>query len=803
MKNKLRTLIASAVLLLMATTVFAQTNTFPTTGAAGIGTLTPAASSLLDVTSTTKGVLIPRMTKTQRDAIVSPAQGLLIYQTNSTPGFYYYDGSVWTAIAPKSPNKSLSNLTAPTAVNVDLAPGTNSAFNLGSSTFGWKNLYLGGSMYSANSRIFSVSGIENLFAGSYAGAVNTGNGNAGLGAYALYSNASGYFNTASGDGALYSNTTGYNNNATGGLSLYFNTTGQNNTANGFQSLFSNTTGIENTAIGNFALYSNIDGEKNTANGNQALYSNTLGGYNTANGYKALFSNTEGYANIAMGSQALFSNTVGEQNTAIGFKALYSNIGSGDPFYDVYGGGNNTAIGYLALYSNLGNADGYGIENTAIGSYALFNNTSGSYNTANGYKALYSNTEGNGNIAIGWDALFNNTSGKNNTATGILALYSNTVGAYNMANGYQALYYNTTGDSNSASGYRALNANTTGSGNTAYGTYALDNNTTGSYNTGIGFNSNVSTDNSNSIALGYNTYVYESNKARMGNTSVSSNGGQVSWTAYSDGRIKNEVKENVPGLEFIKSLRPVTFHYDVEKENKLLGVKDTSKWEGKYDIEKIAFTGFIAQEVDAAAQKIGYDFIGVDKSGNVLGIRYSDFVMPLVNAVKELDSTDDKQMSKLADVQMENEKLKSEMGSQKLQIEKLIDENDNQQKDIDELKSTVAQLKSSIANSQFATTNDGYAKVSFDASTAIALLGQNVPNPFDNSTLIPFRIPKNCHDASIMITNSSLSEVVSVIPVSCNQDHVSVDAGILASGTYSYTLYVDGKVIDTKQMVLTK
>jgi hypothetical protein len=78
--------------------LIAQTNKFPTTGAAGIGTTAPNASSLLEVKSTTKGVLIPRMTQVQRNAIVSPATGLLIFQTDGTPGFYYYSGTSWTAI---------------------------------------------------------------------------------------------------------------------------------------------------------------------------------------------------------------------------------------------------------------------------------------------------------------------------------------------------------------------------------------------------------------------------------------------------------------------------------------------------------------------------------------------------------------------------------------------------------------------------------------------------------------------------------------------------------------------------------
>jgi len=62
----------------------------------GIGTTTPDTSSVLEISSTTAGVLIPRMTETQKNAIGSPVTGLLVYQTNNTPGFYYYNGTIWT-----------------------------------------------------------------------------------------------------------------------------------------------------------------------------------------------------------------------------------------------------------------------------------------------------------------------------------------------------------------------------------------------------------------------------------------------------------------------------------------------------------------------------------------------------------------------------------------------------------------------------------------------------------------------------------------------------------------------------------
>ena len=62
----------------------------------GIGTTTPHASSALEIASTNSGILIPRMTQVQRDAIATPVTGLLIYQTDNTAGFYYYTGVIWT-----------------------------------------------------------------------------------------------------------------------------------------------------------------------------------------------------------------------------------------------------------------------------------------------------------------------------------------------------------------------------------------------------------------------------------------------------------------------------------------------------------------------------------------------------------------------------------------------------------------------------------------------------------------------------------------------------------------------------------
>lgn len=71
---------------------------------------------------------------------------------------------------------------------------------------------------------------------------------------------------------------------------------------------------------------------------------------------------------------------------------------------------------------------------------------------------------------------------------------------------------------------------------------------------------------NSMALGYNASISANNKVVIGNTSVNSIGGFAGWSNFSDGRFKKNVREGVPGLEFIELLRPVIYSLDVTALN---------------------------------------------------------------------------------------------------------------------------------------------------------------------------------------------------------------------------------------------
>jgi hypothetical protein len=88
---------------------------FTNSGSVGIGTATPQSSALVDITSTSKGFLPPRMTASQRAAISSPAAGLLVFQIDAPSGYYYYTGTSWTALGAS--NTNIQSLTYPQGVD--------------------------------------------------------------------------------------------------------------------------------------------------------------------------------------------------------------------------------------------------------------------------------------------------------------------------------------------------------------------------------------------------------------------------------------------------------------------------------------------------------------------------------------------------------------------------------------------------------------------------------------------------------------------------------------------------------------
>jgi hypothetical protein len=590
MKTKLFFIIACAIFFV---DVNAQ-NTFPSSGSAGIGTTSPNASALLEVKSTSKGILIPRMTLIQRNAITSPATGLLIYQTNSTPGFYYYSGTAWTAVTQKIKAWSLTGNS-----------GTNPSTNFIGTT-------------DAQPLMFRINNTK-------AGYIDYNTGAVGLGYLSLNSNT-----------------------ATG------------NTAVGYEAGYSITSGSNNTAIGSSALLSDSSGIQNTATGTFALFSSKTGSNNVANGY-----------------YALASNTSASNNTAIGTLALHAS-----------NAGNNTAVGYQSLYSNSD-----GDDNTAVGNGSLYSNSNGNYNTA-----------------IGDGALSNNTAGSSLTAVG-------------------------------------EGANVSGGGHLF------------------------------SSAFGESSLITADYQVEIGSNYILSIGGYANWTNLSDGRVKKNIKQNVPGLGFINKLQPITYNLDLDAADQIVqrpAMKDrdgkiiqpsAQQLRARQTKQQIAYSGFIAQDVEKAAKELNYDFSGVDAAKNerdLYGLRYSDFVVPLVKAVQELSKMNDDKDAKINDLQ----------------------------KQIDELKAMI--MSGATPNLKPQTSN-----------ITEASLQQNIPNPFNQSSAIHFCVPSIANNASIVVTDAAGKTIKQFNDLSKGTGSVTIEANTLSSGSYLYSLIIDGKTIATKQMIFTR
>jgi hypothetical protein len=370
---------------------------------------------------------------------------------------------------------------------------------------------------------------------------------------------------------------------------------------------------------------------NTAEGTNALLSLTTGQNNTAVGVNSLSSTTTGGWNTAIGAGALRFNT-GVENTAVGFQALFNNTT----------GISNTANGYQALFSNT---DGF--TNTANGAFALANNRIADNNTATGYGALYrntgmqntangayalsSNTLGHDNTATGYIALSSNTTGNDNTATGVSALQNNTTGFRNTAVGSSALLSNNVGVANTAVGWRALQLNTGNGNSTAVGASALGN-STGFENTALGTNAGVNlTDGVFNIDIGAEVVgvAGESRTIRIGTTATQTRtfiagisgatvAGGVGVIVGTNGKLGTVVSS----ARFKEAVQPM----DKASEAILALQPVTFRYKKELDPEGIPQFGLMAEEVE----KVNSDLVARDEQGKPYSVRYEAVNAMLLN-----------------------------------------------------------------------------------------------------------------------------------------------------------------------------
>lgn len=386
-----------------------------------------------------------------------------------------------------------------------------------------------------------------------------------------------------------------------------------------------------------------------------------------------------------------------------------------------------------------------------------------------------------------------TSGKFNSLVGYAAGISNTSGQYNTVLGHAAMAYNTSSSSNTMIGYTAGYL-TTGPLNTYVGSLAGYYNTTGYQNTFVGASTGASANNyQNCTAIGYGATVSGTNKIILGNTSVTHIQGYVDFTTASDGRFKTNIQENVKGLAFINKLRPITYQMNTQQLDEFLiqDLHDSVKTLHQLTMDFAPSTamirsGFIAQEVDSVANLCGFQSSIVhtpENNTDPYGISYSELVVPLVKAVQEL--------------------------SQMVDSLKIVAK--TQQNHLDQLQADLTiccnkpinDTKMGENNTGGIETNEHVISIELAKAEQI-ILYQNEPNPFNGTTVIRYYIPENMqHDAFMAFYDAYGKEIKNVKIGESGFGKIEVNAQNVAAGIYTYSLLVNGRVVDTKKMIKNK
>ena len=466
---------------------------------------------------------------------------------------------------------------------------------------------------------------------------------------------------------------------------------------------------------------------------------------------------------------------------------------------IYKSGTNTFMhsfgtGNFFAGVSAGNLTLTGSYNVGVGTQALTSisaTSGGSYNVGVGYQSLYSLTKGSNNIGIGYQALYLNT-----------GLTPGIAGDNNVGIGSQALYTNSSGYANVGIGTYSLNATNTGYFNTAVGYYAGLVITTGDSNTFVGCRANAggATFN-NCAAFGYGAVASASDKMYFGNVNVkgcyNANG---TWGTFSDGRFKINVREDVKGLEFIKKLRPVTYNLDTKaldafiKQNIPLPTDSLGNpipiISGDYSASTARIhSGFIAQEVETAANSCGFKSSIVSAPENAndpYALTYGEFVVPLVKAVQELSYTNDSLKSVIKTTDSLLTVLQKQLTTTTNNLQQQINSCCN--------KGSVTKTLNTDSTEQNSTNSNNV--------TMAAVLYQNTPNPFSQQTQIKCFIPSNVNISYIYFYDMQGIQLRKIQINGKAEQTITIQGYELKAGMYMYSLIIDGKIIDTKKMVLT-
>jgi hypothetical protein len=296
--------------ILFGTTAMAQSFSINTDGS------TANTSAILDIKSTTKGMLVPRMSKSEKNAISSPATGLLIFQNApDSIGFHYYDGAawVWIELLTNAAWKTKGNAGTDTAINfIGTTDNMPIRFKQNGQYLGQWDINKGNYLIGERTGILKPSAMQNSIAIGDSALAAVGN---------IISPSSSDYSIAVGYKALKNHQSQIGNIAVGAFTLQNFVSnaggGFGSVAVGYQAMNKLLTGEQNIAVGAFALVNDTTGVGNTAMGASSLINKKTGNFNSAAGFNAGATLRIGNNNTFLGANAYPAVDSLQNATAIG------------------------------------------------------------------------------------------------------------------------------------------------------------------------------------------------------------------------------------------------------------------------------------------------------------------------------------------------------------------------------------------------------------------------------------------------------------------------------------------------------
>ncbi len=382
-------------------------------------------------------------------------------------------------------------------------------------------------------------------------------------------------------------------------------------------------------------------------GHRSGVKNTTGLYNSVLGYESGLNNTEGFDNVFIGYQSGYSNKLGRYNVFLGFKAGYNNIGEiqTTPWLTEYGSG-NVFIGTESGFSNVS-----GFANVFLGNNSGYYNISGTDNTFIGHCAGEENSDGIGNLYLGGFAGRHNLNG----------WYNVNVGFYS-------------GNEN------------TQSGNTFLGAYAGEKNISGQNNTFVGNGAGLNSAGSSNVFIGFQAGANETGNGRLYIANSSTNSplifGNFSAGTVGLGTIAPTQTLDVNGNARFRSIGSGTFAYNLNITSDGTLTTATSDISMKENIEQISNAlesvtklrgvffnwkddamgskqlGMIAQEVATVIPEIVF----TNPVDGLKGINYAQTSALFVEAIKEQQQQIESQQKEIEELKMMMLEMKNKIAS---------------------------------------------------------------------------------------------------------------------------------------------